>query len=120
KTRGRARLGPRGGLRLRLWLDPDCDKLSTLWWEALLDPERDEPLAINVAFSRFLRVDQPRGWPVRERPLRLLLVACSPLGLEKFGLPDIDVYLEYQVLKEATAPMAWLLQVDRLVGRPTL
>ncbi|MCI0456503.1 MAG: hypothetical protein L0Z62_05925 [Gemmataceae bacterium] len=49
------------GLRFRLWLDPQSPKLHALWWEALTDPERDEPLAVRTAFSRYLRVERSRG-----------------------------------------------------------
>ena len=73
-----------------------------------------------MAFSRYMRVDREPRWPVGDRPLRMLLVACNPQGLESFGLPPIDVYLEHAILKEATLRLGWLLELDKLIGAPTL
>ena len=108
------------GLRLRLSLQPDANDLHGLWWEAILSPEGDEPLATTTAFSRFLRVDRRGGTLVRERPLRLLLVACNPSGLGEFGHQPINVSLELDILKDATQRLSWMLDVQRLVGHVTL
>jgi hypothetical protein len=110
----------RGGLRFRLWLDPEADVLHGLWWESILNPAEDEPLAISTAFSRYQRVQKPRGKTISERPLRLLMIACNPSGLDHFGLRPIDVSLELSIIKDATSAAAWMLKFDRLIGHVTL
>ncbi len=110
----------RSGLRFRLWLDPEADELHGIWWESILNPADDEPLATSLAFSRYRRGPMPRGKTVSERPLRMLMIACNPSGLDVLGLKPIDISLELSIIKDATRPVVWMLDVDRLVGHLTL
>jgi hypothetical protein len=55
----------RGGLRLRLWLDPESPALHHLWWEALMDPTAPMPLSTAVAFLRRPTTDSG-GQPMAE------------------------------------------------------
>lgn len=110
--------GPAGGLRLRLWLDREAGPVHGLRWEALYDPERDAPLAAEMAFSRFVRSPAPYGWPVRERPLRVLLAAADPEGPAKLDLSGIDSILS-RVAGAGSVPRT-MLEVDRLLDDPSL
>src|SRR5262245_36286937 len=89
-----ARPGALSGLRLRLWLDDKASQLQTLSWEAMFDPGREEPLSVDIAFSRFVRVRAKRGYAIAERPLRVLLVASPPQGLPEFNFDEVAVALE--------------------------
>lgn len=108
-----------GNLRLRLWLDPRSEKLHSLWWETLHDPERDQPLSTTMAFSRFMRVRSSRSKPIRERPLRMLLIASNPEGLSDLDLADINVQLEKTIFMQATERLSGALDVDHQL-RPTV
>lgn len=107
-------------LRLRLWLDPQSPELHRLWWEAMRDPSRDEPVSLDAAFSRFLRVNRARGWPVTERPLRMLSIFSNPKGLERFNLAGFDVSLEKNLLGSATESIKQFLDFQMLSDAPTL
>ena len=123
----------KGGLRLRLWLDPDSSELNGLWWEAIRHPTSSAPLATNLAFSRYLLVTQDQdlsvkdlfetpdqGLPVPDRPLRMLVIACNPSNLDQFGLKPINVSLQLSILGDSTRPMRWMLDIDTpLVGPVT-
>jgi hypothetical protein len=111
--------GPVSGIRFRLWIDPKAEALHSLWWEALHDPTRDEPLSLDLAFSRFLRVKAPRGWPISERPLKMLLVASNPQGLERFGVTPIDVSRESDIIKKATGSVQQFITLDDRPVVPT-
>ncbi|MGA9768605.1 MAG: CHAT domain-containing protein [Blastocatellia bacterium] len=113
-------LGPASGLRLRLWLDPKAEELRRLWWEAIRDPERDEPLALRTAFSRFLRVRLARGRPILERPLRMLCVASNPTGLERFQLTRMDMSLEISVIGEALQSLKEFLEFKPMPSSATI
>jgi hypothetical protein len=103
-----------------LWLDQQVADLRRLRWEAMRDPDRGDPICLDTAFSRFLRVNKPRGWPISERPLRMLVVVSNPSGLDEFSLPAIDLSLENSVIGSATDSLKSLLQCDRLSAAPTL
>ncbi len=119
ETYGRS-AGPVSGVRFRLWLEPQATDLHVVWWEALHDPTRDEPLTIDMPFSRFMRVNAPRGWPISERPLRMMIATSSPEGLSQFGLTNIDVALERELVSKATSSVQRSLDVDKPTGAPTL
>ena len=108
------------GLRIRLWLDPKASELHSLRWESLYEPGNDEPLSLRSAFSRFVRSPAPRGWGISDRPLRMLLIASNPSGLDQFDLSTIDVDLENRIVKEATHPLGPLLELHKLTGFTTL
>jgi len=59
-------------------------------WEALYDSVQKAPLALTTAFSRFVRSQIRGARLVRERPLRMLVLASQPAGLERFGLSPLD------------------------------
>lgn len=107
-------------LRLRLSLDPQSSELRVLRWETLYFQDEDQPLSLSTAFSRFMRVSQPRARPVRERPLRMLLIISNPEKIDQFAIDEFNPDLEKSIIKEATRPLGPLLQLDRLQGDPTL
>jgi CHAT domain len=111
---------PASSLRLRLWLDPEASDLHRLWWEAMRDPSRDEPLSLETAFSRFVRPSAARGWPISDRPIRLLIIGSNPSGLTQFGLSDIDLKMEDRIFGRATNALDSSLRFNRLMGAPTL
>jgi hypothetical protein len=112
--------GPVGGLRLRLWLDREAGPVHGLRWEALYDPERDAPLAAETAFSRFVRSPAPYGWPVRERPLRVLLAAADPEGLAELEVRGIGSILDRLAGTGTVQQVRPVLEVDRLFDDPSL
>ena len=112
--------GPVSGVRFRLWLEPQATELHCVWWEALHDPTRDEPLTLDMPFSRFMRVKAPRGWAISERPLRMLIATSNPEGLGEFGLTTIDVALERELISKATRSVQRSLDVNKTTGAPTL
>jgi hypothetical protein len=112
--------GSAGRMRLRLWLDQQVTELHRLRWEAMVDPERDDPVALDTAFSRYLRVNLPRGWPVSERPLKMMVVVSNPAGLDEFGLSPIDMKIETTIIGSATDSLEGFIRCDRLSDLPTL
>ena len=110
---------PSAGVRLRLWLDPKINDLHRLWWEAMIDPRTEDPLCLDMAFSRFLRVKKPRGWPITERPLRMLSIVSNPAGLERFDLPSIDLSLETRIIDTAAEQARGFLKYEALSSLPT-
>ena len=125
-ARGLATESTRGGLefgariRLRLSLDLGSSELRSVRWESLYAPDRDLPLSLTTAFSRFMRVSQHLSWPFRERPLRMLLIISNPEEIDRFALDKIDPDMEKSIIKEATSPLRPLLQLDSLRESPTL
>lgn len=109
----------RTDLRIRLWLDPKEEVLSTLRWEALCRSPQDQPLSVSTAFSRFLRDTTPRGWPVWERPIRVLLIVSNPRGLSNFDLTAVDQSLERSLIQGATRQLGSFLNLERLTN-PTV
>jgi hypothetical protein len=101
--------------RLRLWLDPGCDQLHAVRWEALHDPMNDRPLSLSTAFSRFVRVSAIRGWTVSERPIRMLLIISNPVDQ-----PEVDERLQKALVSQATRPLEQLLVLHRLREVATL
>jgi hypothetical protein len=108
------------GLRLRLWIDPKASELHCLRWESLCELGDMEPLSLRTAFSRFIRSPEPRGWGISDRPLRMLLVASNPSGLDRFDLSRIEVDLEDRIVKEATSPLGSLIELNKLTGSITI
>ncbi len=107
-------------LRLRLSLDPHSSELHRLHWESLYTPDGFLPFSLTTAFSRFMRISGPRGWPIRERPLRMLVIISNPEQIDPLALAEIDPDLEKSIIKEATRPLRSLLKLDRLQESPTL
>ncbi|HKP10482.1 MAG TPA: CHAT domain-containing protein [Blastocatellia bacterium] len=111
---GSTHTAPSSGLRLRLWIDPKLAELHHVWWEAMIDPLREAPLCLDLAMSRYLRVSQARGWPIAERPLRMLTLVASPRGVENFDLPSIDLSQETSIIGKATAGLQPFVQNEIL------
>jgi hypothetical protein len=111
--------GPVSGVRLRLWLDPQAEELHSLWWEAMYDSLREEPLSIDMAFSRYLRVRTPRGWPISDRPIKTLFIASNPEGLDRFGVTPIEVSRERDIIKKATSSVSQFMTLDELTSELT-
>jgi hypothetical protein len=114
RSEGAQRSSP-AKLRLRLWLDPASPSLHRLWWEAMYDPERDVPIALTVAFSRF-HVSDRRAWPVAARPLRMLLATSNPQGLNKFDCRPLDMRFEQELLQRATRSLGDSLATTQLTN----
>jgi hypothetical protein len=86
-----------GGLRLRLFVDPELADIAALPWELLYHPQRRELLSLNpsIAISRWLPTDH---WvtvrPVR-LPLKVIVVAPAPKGSASLDLArERDFILE--------------------------
>jgi hypothetical protein len=78
------------GLGASLEMEGRPSSSFLLRWETLYDSVQKAPLALTTAFSRFVR-SQIRGTClVRERPLRMLVLASQPGGLERFSLAPFD------------------------------
>jgi hypothetical protein len=106
-------------LRLRLWLDPNAPKLHSIWWEAMYDSERGEPLSLHNPFSRHVQASV-RRWPISERPLRALLVDAEPQQGSTYDLTAIDRELEEKISSATNNPIDQYLTVDRLTQLPNL
>jgi hypothetical protein len=102
-------------IRLKLWLDPASPSLHRLWWEAMYDPEREVPLALTVAFSRF-HVSDRRALPVAARPLRMLLATSNPQGLDKFDCQPLDMSFEQELIQRATRGLGDSLATTQLTN----
>jgi hypothetical protein len=58
--------------------------------------------AAHTPFSRYLPTDQAWGGAIAARPIRVLAVISNPIDLHaKYGLPQAEVNLEEQTLREA-------------------
>src|SRR5262249_32155715 len=66
-------------IRLRLTLEARASELTNIRWETLWEPDTSSPIAVQTAFSRFLRLRGPRAWPITDRPLRMLNIISNPL-----------------------------------------
>jgi tetratricopeptide (TPR) repeat protein len=94
--------------RVRLRIDPDAPELHGIPWELLRDPSdgrQPQDLAASDAtpFSRYLESDLPRGLPVNQRPVKVLVAIANPSDLRNFGLAALDVTQEWPSLQAATA-----------------
>jgi hypothetical protein len=96
---------------------PDDQGLLRLRWETLHEPDGYVPLSLNTAFSRYVPVDAPRGWPISERPLRMLVVASDPMDR---GFADQAVDLNKRIARWAKRSWGQLVEADILGSRPTL
>lgn len=100
-------------LRLRLLIGPSAPELHSLYWEALLHPVDNTPLATNenILFSRYL---SSLDWrPVRLRPqedLSALVMIANPVNLSEYNLAPIGVAGELKRAQESlgTIPICTL------------
>lgn len=106
-------------LRLRLSLDSQSSELRRLYWESLYTPDGKQPFSLTTAFSRFLRIKGPRSGPIRERPLRMLLVISTRKGIDPTALEEMDPSPEKSIIKDATRQLFPLLKLEKLEP-PTL
>jgi hypothetical protein len=107
-------------IRLRLTFEPRASELINIRWETLCEPDPScPPVAIQTAFSRFLRLRGPRAWPITDRPLRMLNVISNPSGLGEFELNRFDERFHKQVLASATRPLGTLVDLGNPVYNPT-
>jgi energy-coupling factor transporter ATP-binding protein EcfA2 len=85
------------GLRLRLHLAEDAERLHNLRWETLVVPGHQLPLSQSerIVFSRFLGSSDART-PVTPSvdTLQAVLVAANPADLPNFGMAPIDATTE--------------------------
>lgn len=103
-------------IRLRLWIDPKAEVLVPLRWECLLGARPNGPLSLEMAFSRFLRLRQPRVDPIWERPLRMLLATAGPPSPTAYSFAATEAAIAQAI---ADAPIdSWgpFLKLDRLEG----
>jgi len=107
-------------LRLRLSLDPQSAELRRLCWESLYTPDGMLPFSLTTAFSRFIRISGPRGGPLRDRPLRMLLAISNPESIDRSTLNEVAPDLEKSIIKDATRQLRSLLKLERLQGPSTL
>lgn len=96
--------------RLRLRIDPGAAELHTIPWE-LLREAYDDAAAHDVAgasetpFSRYLAGRWVPGYPVLQRPLRILVAIANPTDTVEYGLQPLDVEAEWQQLQTAVAEL---------------
>lgn len=105
-------------IRLRLWLDPEAPELHLMRWESLRDPDRDEPLSLTLAFSRFMHMpdmpDMLEHRVVHAPPLRMLFITANPKNLDRFDLSEINVALENRIVRGATERFGDQVVIERL------
>ncbi|MBN2002048.1 MAG: CHAT domain-containing protein [Anaerolineae bacterium] len=87
--------------RIRLWIDTEAAELHTLPWELLHDGKTWLAADNTTPFSRYLEHQSQWGKPIRERPLRMLVVISNPSDLAIHGLSPLDVDAERAQLESA-------------------
>jgi hypothetical protein len=107
-------------LRLRLSLDPKAVELRQLLWESLYTSDGSQPFSLTTAFSRFMHISGPHNLPIRQRPLRMLLIISSPKGVDRFAFDEFDPEREASIIKDATRSIGPIVKLDSLKGTPTL
>lgn len=100
--------GRNANRRIRLRIDEDAPELHTLPWEILREKTagvitKTVAADSRTPFSRYLAGPWEPGQPVRARPLKILVAAANPAGLERFNLQPVDVALEQNIIREALA-----------------
>lgn len=109
------------GVRLRLWLASDDNRLHQVPWELLyyddsggLSPPLPIATSDKVAFSRYLASTEPWGEPIQQRPLRMLVVISAPrdLGSAWPDLAPIDKGIEKRDLRSIFSVMHSSGQLD--------
>jgi CHAT domain-containing protein len=92
--------------RIRLWIDVEAAELHALPWELLQQEQVPLSAQADTPFSRYLPVDLPWSDPIKERPIRVLVVISNPDDLEsRHNLARLDVELEQKSLQKAFAAM---------------
>lgn len=107
--------------RIRLSIDNEAAELNPIPWELLHDPAMgEESTGVNLAaadatpFSRYIPGAQKLGQPVAAHRLKILVAIANPAGLDRLGLPPVDVEAEWAALRAATAGLnVELLRVDQ-------
>ncbi len=92
--------------QIRLRIDKTAPELHSIPWELLHDTSPGQPAQTLAAdattpFSRYLAGQWPPGQPISKRPLKLLVAIASPDNLDEFGLANIDIDLETQIIQDA-------------------
>jgi CHAT domain len=106
--------------RLRLTLDARDPDLHNVWWETLVEPAPGVlPLAVQNPFSRFLRLRAARGWPISERPLRMVTFISNPRGLSDFNLSAFDESFHKQMLTQVARPLGPVLDLGHPIYNPS-
>ena len=108
--------------RIRLRIDPDAAELHALPWELLRDDHALLSAQADTPFSRYLPIALPWSGPVKERPVRVLVVISNPSDLEEqYHLAPIGVERERESLETAfSAVGVGRLQADFLDPPATL
>jgi hypothetical protein len=91
--------------RIRLWIDEQAPELHPLPWEMLRDDQVGSDMLsaqTHTPFSRYLRIELPWDGPVKERPIRALVVISDPADLKtRYDLTLVDVDKEREALEAA-------------------
>lgn len=92
--------------RIRLRIDRDAPELHLLPWESIRDT-RDPRNPLDFAamettpFSRYIAGSWDPGAPLKQDPLKVLVVISSPKNLDNFGLTPIKANEEMKIVQEA-------------------
>jgi WD40 repeat protein len=92
--------------RVRLRIDETAPELDRLPWEALTYGGLHLAADARTPFSRYLADENPRGEPVSDRLLKLLVAIASPDLSAYPDLAPIDVAREKEILQEALAEVS--------------
>jgi tetratricopeptide (TPR) repeat protein len=105
---GTERVG--NGLRIRLGIDPELDRVTALPWELLWLPDREEFLGLNrnITIVRSLDVPRPVMVPSPGSRLHILAVASAPRGYDRLDLDRERGNLESAVKKWPGADLVFL------------
>ena len=88
--------------RIRLRIDADAAELHALPWELLQQGSVMLSAHTDTPFSRYLPIELDWSDPVKERPIRVLVVISDPDDLQaKYDLAPVDVDLERKSLESA-------------------
>jgi hypothetical protein len=74
----------------------------------LYEKASGEFLSLAGPFSRYL-LDIPRGWPVSDRPIRIMLAIANPPGPQAFSPDDVESFRNI-VPEDAPRPLGRLLE----------
>jgi CHAT domain len=92
--------------QVRVQLRIDAPELHALPWELLRDDQDLLAATADSPFSRYLAVSREWGQPITDRPIRVLVVLSNPKDIERYSLPQMDMKLEENTLREALSPLA--------------
>jgi hypothetical protein len=89
------------GLRIRLRIEPP--ELSAIPWEYLYDELNDLFLGVSpeTPVTRYIQVAEPPRSITIHPILKVLVVISNPVNLAEYGLPELNVEKEKQVLSQA-------------------